>query len=113
MIKFIQHIKEHIITLLTHLFFDIRVAPSYLKIFNPEMFLYKRNTWTKIGAETEGRAIRNYFIWEFILSVDTKPRHCCCSQEMLADRNLVWLFPGRFCQHLTNANADAWFQPSN
>ena len=30
-----------------------------------------------------------------------------------ADRNLVWLFPGRFCQHLTNADADAWNQPSD
>jgi hypothetical protein len=24
-----------------------------------------------------------------------------------ADRNLVWLFLGRFCQYPTNANADA------
>ena len=30
------------------------------------------------------------------------------AKEVLADRNLVFLFPGRFCQHLINAVAVAW-----
>ena len=46
-------------------------------------------------------------------SEDTKPGHCCCYQEVLADRNLVWLFLGRFGQQLTNADVDAYSQPSD
>ena len=37
-------------------------------------------------------------------------------QKALADRNLVWLFPERFCQHLTNTNADIvnhWNEPGD
>ena len=30
-------------------------------------------------------------------------QHCCCGQEALADRNLVWQFLGRSGQQLTNA----------
>jgi len=30
------------------------------------------------------------------------PDSCCC-QEVFADRDLVWLFPGSFSQQLTNA----------
>jgi hypothetical protein len=34
------------------------MGPStYLKNFNPELFLSKRNTGTKSGAEIEGKAI--------------------------------------------------------
>ena len=47
----------------------------------------------------------------FTLSTDTKPQHCC--QEVLADRNLVLLFLGWFCQELTNADVDAWNQLSD
>jgi hypothetical protein len=31
--------------------------PTLLKNFNPEFFLFKGNTGTKSGAETEGKAI--------------------------------------------------------
>jgi hypothetical protein len=42
--------------------------------------------------------------WGSILSADT---NCCCCQEALDDRNLVWLLLGRFSQQLTNTNVDA------
>ena len=44
--------------------------------------------------------------WGSILSASN--RHCCCWQEVLANRNLVWLYLGRFCQQLTSADMDAW-----
>jgi hypothetical protein len=44
--------------------------------------------------------------WGSILSTYTKPQHCCYCQEALADRNLLWLFRGRFCQHLTNTDVN-------
>jgi hypothetical protein len=31
--------------------------------------------------------------------------------EVLADRNLIWLSPERFCQNLTNTEEDACSQP--
>jgi hypothetical protein len=33
-------------------------ATTHFKMFNPELFLSKRNAETKIGAETEGKAIQ-------------------------------------------------------
>jgi hypothetical protein len=51
--------------------------------------------------------------WGSILSEDTKPRHYCCCQEVLTDRNLVWLLPVRFCQDLTNTDVDARSHPSD
>jgi hypothetical protein len=32
--------------------------PNYLQNFNPELIKSKENTGTKIGAETEGKAIQ-------------------------------------------------------
>ena len=47
------------------------------------------------------------------LSADTNPLNCCCCQEALADRNLVWLFLRRFYQHLTNADVEVHNQSSD
>jgi hypothetical protein len=33
---------------------------------------------------------------------DTKSRHYCGCQKVLADGSLIWLFPERLCQNLTN-----------
>jgi hypothetical protein len=38
--------------------------PTYLKNFNPELFLSKGNAWTKYGAETEGKPSRVCPTWE-------------------------------------------------
>jgi hypothetical protein len=48
------------------------------KIFKGE------NMETKCGAETEGKAT-----WGSIPYTDTKPRHYCRCQEVLADRSLI------------------------
>jgi hypothetical protein len=34
------------------------VPPNHLKNFNPKLILFKGNTGTRIGAETEGKAIQ-------------------------------------------------------
>jgi len=56
---------------------------------NPEWLLSKGNTGTKYGAETEGKAIQRLPHWESIPYADTKPRHYCGCQEVLADRSLL------------------------
>jgi hypothetical protein len=48
---------------------------------------------------------------ESILHADTKLRHYCRFQELLADRSLIELSPERLCQILTNTDADAHSQP--
>jgi hypothetical protein len=35
--------------------------------------------------------------WESLLYTDTKPRHYCGCQEVLADRSLIKLSPSRLC----------------
>ena len=89
--------------------------PTHFKVFNPEMFLSNRRTGTKKknGAETEGRA--NWGVPHLGIHPVCRhqTQHCCGCQEVLADRNLVWLFLGRFEQQLTNADVNAWSQPSN
>ena len=88
-------------------------AHIHLKVFNPEMFLSKGRKGTKNGAETEGRATGGLPH----LGLHPVCRHqtlqCCYGQEPLADRNLVWLLLGRSSQQLTNADVDAWSQPSD
>jgi hypothetical protein len=39
--------------------------------------------------------------------------YCCSGQEALADRDLEWLLLGRSSKQLTNADVDAWSQPSD
>ena len=82
--------------------------PTHLKVFNAEMFLSKGRTGTKNGTETEGRAIQGLPHLGIHNVCRHQTRHCCCGQEGLADRNLVWWFLGRSCQQLTNADVDAW-----
>jgi len=47
------------------------------------------NTETKCGGETEGKAIQRLPHLGSIPYTDTKPRHYCGCQEVLADRNLI------------------------
>ena len=44
---------------------------------------------TKCGTETEGKAIQRLLTWASIVFTDTKPRHYCGCQEVLADRSLI------------------------
>jgi hypothetical protein len=67
------------------------------------MFLSKEANY---GTETEEKANQRpqhlgiHSIWRH------QTPHYYWHQEALADRNLVWLFPERFYQHLTNTDAD-------
>jgi hypothetical protein len=45
--------------------------------FNPQLFLSKGNTGTKIGAETEGKPIQRLLHLGIHPYADTKPRHYC------------------------------------
>jgi hypothetical protein len=56
------------------------------------------------------RSPRNCSIWGSTPYTATKLRYCRCL-EVLADRSLIWLFPERWCQCLTNTEADACFHP--
>jgi hypothetical protein len=47
------------------------------------------NTETKCRAETEGKAKQRLHYLGIHLYTDTKPRHYCRCQEVLADRNLI------------------------
>jgi hypothetical protein len=87
--------------------------PTHLKVFNPEMFLSKGKTGTKMEQRLKEELSGDHPTWESILSADTKPQHCCCCQEVLVNRNLIWLLLRTFCQQLTNADVDAWSQPSD
>jgi hypothetical protein len=49
--------------------------------------------------------------WGPIPYTDTKPKHYCGCQEVLADRSLIQLSPERLCQCLTNTEADSHSQP--
>ena len=77
------------------------------------MLWSKGKTGTKIGQRLkEGPSVDCPTLGSF-LSADTNPLNCCCCQEVLADRNLVWLFLGECFQQLTNADVDAWSQLSD
>jgi hypothetical protein len=77
------------------------------------LLLSKGNTGTKSGVETEVKAIQDCPTWGSILHADTKPRHYCKYQEVLADWSLIKLSPERLCQILTNTDSDALSQPSD
>jgi hypothetical protein len=84
---------------------------THLQNFNPELLLYKGNTGTKCGAEVEAMAIQRLPPWEIIPYADTKPRHYCDCQEVLADRTLIQLLsPKRLCQSPTNTQINAHSQ---
>jgi hypothetical protein len=65
---------------------------------------------TKCGAETSGRPSRDCPTWGSIQYTVTKHRHYCGCEEVLADRSLIWLFPEKLCQSLTNTEAVAHSQ---
>jgi hypothetical protein len=56
--------------------------PNHLKNINPEFLLFKGNTGTKNGAETDGKAIQKLLTWGSILYADTKLRHYCWYQQV-------------------------------
>jgi hypothetical protein len=58
------------------------------------------NMETKCGAETEGKAIQRLPHLGISYTV-TKPGLYCVSQEVHADRNLIWLSPETLCQSQT------------
>jgi hypothetical protein len=68
-------------------------------------------TEANCGAEMKERPSRDCLSWRSIPYTVTKPRHYCGCQEVLADRNLIWLSPERFCQSLTNSEVDALSHP--
>jgi hypothetical protein len=49
--------------------------------------------------------------WGSIPYADTKPRHYCGFQEVLADRILIYLCPEKLFQSLANTEVDAYSQP--
>ena len=57
------------------------------------------------------RPFRDCLTWGSIPHTATKPRHYGGCQEVLADGSLIWLFPERLCQSLTNTEVDALNQP--
>jgi hypothetical protein len=77
------------------------------------MFLSKGRTGTKNGAETEVWAIWGLSHLDIHPGCRHQTLHCCFCQEVLADRNLAWLFLGRSSQPLTNADVDTCSQPSD
>lgn len=90
-------------------------APTHLKVFNPEMFLSKGRKRTKKMEQRlkEGKAMQGLPHLGIHPVCRHQTLHCCCGQEALADRNLVWLSLGRSGQQLTNADVNAWSQPSD
>jgi hypothetical protein len=55
------------------------------------------------------RPSRDCLTWESILFAATKPGLYCESQEVLTDGSLIWLFPERLCQSLTNTEAECLY----
>ena len=86
--------------------------PTHLKIFKPRKVPAQRKDKDKMEQRLKEGPSRDCPTWGSILSADTKPRHCCCCQKTLAERNLVWLLLMRVCQELSNVDVDAWSQPS-
>ena len=73
----------------------------------------KERQGQKMEQKRKERSSRDHPTQGSIPSADTKPRHYCCCQEAFADKNLVWLFPERFYQHLTKTGADTLSQPQD
>jgi hypothetical protein len=81
--------------------------PTHPQNFNLELLLSKGNTGTKSGAETEGKVIQRLpHLGIHPTCRHQTQRHYYGCQEVLAGRNLIQLSPERFCQILTNIDAD-------
>jgi hypothetical protein len=65
----------------------------------------------RVEQRLKERPSRDCPTWGSIPHADTKLRHYCRFQEMLADRSLIQLSPERLCQILTNTDVDAHSQP--
>ena len=72
-----------------------------------------RNTATKCGIKTEGKAIQRLPHWGSIPYTVTKTRHYCGCQAVFVFRNLIWLSPERHCQSMTNTDVDVWVLTTN
>jgi hypothetical protein len=81
---------------------------TYLKLFNPEMFLFKGKTGTKIGTETKGKVMQRlpHLGNPPHLQTPTSATIADAKKEGFADRSLIWLFIEKFYQHISNTDAD-------
>jgi hypothetical protein len=67
---------------------------------------------TKCGSEMEGKAVQRLpYMWIYHIYSHQTQTLLSVPRKMLADRSLIWLFPERLCQRLTNKEADAHGQP--
>ena len=87
--------------------------PTYLKNINPELFPSKGDAGTKSGAETEGKDIQRLPHLGNPYHLQTPNPNAIINAKKLLVTGLVWLFPERFYQHLTNTNVDAHSQLSD
>jgi len=64
----------------------------------------------RVKQRLKEQSFRDCPTWGFIAYRDTKPRHYCRCQELLADRSLIQLSSERLCQSLTNTEVNAHSQ---
>ena len=64
-----------------------------------------------VEQKLKERSSRDFPTWGFIPYTVTKCRDYCGCQEVHADKSLICLSPGRFCQSLTNTEVDARSHP--
>jgi hypothetical protein len=83
------------------------------QVFNADIFQSKGRRGTKYGAERLKEGLSgDCTTWGFILSADTKPDTITIAKRHLLTGIWVWLVLGWFSQQLTNADMNAWNQPS-
>ena len=89
------------------------LTPKHLKIFGPGLFLSKGKTRTESGAETKGSGHLETAIPRDPFHLQTPNPHTIvdAKKQMLAVRSLIWLFPERLYQLLTNADVNTHSQP--
>ena len=68
-------------------------------------------TKTNCGAETQGMAMQKLSHLGIHPYTVTKHRYYCGCQEVHSERSLIWLFPERPCQSLTNKKVGVRSQP--
>ena len=68
-------------------------------------------TETKCGAETEGKAIQSLPHWGIQPLYSYQTQTLFWMPKVPTERSLIWLFPERPFQSLTNTEADAHSQP--
>jgi hypothetical protein len=75
--------------------------PPISKILTQNCSFLKKKQGQRVEQRLKERPSRDCPTWGSIPHADTKPRHYCGCQEVLADRNLIQLSPERLCQILT------------